>query len=76
MENRFYYSSKQDEVCRDSFDYDYYNNYIQLDDGELVRYTQWCSTPDSKCNWDDAVLVATIDVENSNDLLSRIVRKK
>jgi hypothetical protein len=76
-EHRFYYSASQDKLiedmrCFDDVD-DGKSTYVRLDDKNLVRYTEWCSSKDSKSNWDDAVIVyETNDPEY--EVLKRIVR--
>ena len=58
---RFYYSERQKRVMA-SLGYDG-KNLVVLSTGMEVEYTQKCSFPDSKCNWEDACLVYASDTE-------------
>lgn len=58
MKHRFYYSEQQAEIERSC---DHFFAYVTLPSGEQVRYTEWCSSPESVCGWDDAVLVYESD---------------
>lgn len=59
--NRFYYSEQQKCVMQ-SIGQDG-KNFIVLSTGKEVEYTEWCSSPESKCNWEDARLVYASDTE-------------
>jgi hypothetical protein len=76
--NRFYYSLAQDSLIEDIRIFDEDNDgkstYITLDNGELVKYSEWCSRPDSKSNWDDAILVYETN-EPDSEIYKRIIRK-
>lgn len=58
---RFYYSEQQKRVMgyigHDG------KSFIVLSTGMEVEYTEMCSFPDSKCNWEDARLVYASDTE-------------
>jgi hypothetical protein len=75
--NRFYYSHAQEQLIEDmrifEEDDDGKSTYIKLDSGELVKYTEWCSSKDSISNWDDAVIV--YETDDDKDAWSRIIRK-
>lgn len=58
---RFYYSEKQKRVMA-GLGHDG-KSFIVLSTGMEVEYTQMCSFPDSKCNWEDARLVYASDTE-------------
>jgi hypothetical protein len=53
--NRFYYSRKQAYLFGEP---DY--NFVKVN-GVWEKYSEWCSLPDSKSNWDDAILVYESD---------------
>lgn len=79
--NRFYYSRKQKEIKQlnaflkiPNVVCDGKKSYITLEDGREVEYTQWCSTPDSECKFQDAVLVAELGGTKS-EVYNKIVRK-
>ena len=53
--NRWWYSEKRKEISK----------LVWLDhichvlvSGEWLQYTEWTTSQDGKCNWDDAVLIA------------------
>lgn len=58
---RFYYSERQKRVMA-SLGHDG-KSLVVLSTGMEVEYTQMCSFPDSKCNWEDARLVYASDTE-------------
>jgi hypothetical protein len=76
-ENRFYYSHKQNQTIQQlrylSEDDDGKSNYIMTENG-LDKYTEWCSLPNSKSNWDDAILVYESN-ETELELIDKITRK-
>lgn len=57
----FYYSERQKRVMA-SLGHDG-KSFIVLSTGMEVEYTQMCSFPDSKCNWEDARLVYASDTK-------------
>ena len=75
--HRFYYSKSQNKVIEDirriDEEDDGKSTYVKLSNGKLVKYTQWCSGPNSKCNWSDAVVVYETNV-SEEEVLKRIVR--
>lgn len=59
----FWYSEKQYELYRimntwpsfnDDFDIRSRHVYAKLEDGSVVEYTEWISTPFASSRWDDA----------------------
>lgn len=58
---RFYYSERQKRVMA-SLGHDG-KSFIVLSTSMEVEYTQMCSFPDSKCNWEDARLVYASDTK-------------
>lgn len=58
--NRFYYSEQQ-KAAQLACGHDGHC-FVVLSTGKEVEYTEWCSSPNSKCNWDDARLVYASDV--------------
>ena len=75
--HRFYFSFNQEQLAEDmrcfDEDDDGKSTYIVLDNGELVKYTEWCSSPDSVSNWSDAVIV--FETDNDKVAYERIIRK-
>lgn len=59
MKNRFYFSEKQKLAAGGSGR----SCYVWVGKGGVgwVEYTEWCSLPDTTCNWDDAILVHETD---------------
>ena len=55
MKHRFYYSKEQEKIGG-------YNLVID-EEGNEFKYTQWCTTPSCFCNWKDAKLVYTTDIQ-------------
>lgn len=55
---RFYYSSKQQEIAQDL---NPGHHCFVFNGKEWVEYTELCSLPDSKCNWEDAILIYECD---------------
>lgn len=68
MKNRFYYSFSQDCISQkfgeldDNFNciHGIRENFVLTPNG-WERYSEWCSTENSKCNWEDARLVFETD---------------
>ena len=75
--HRFYFSVNQEQVIENmrwlDEDDDGKSTYIRLDNGELVKYTEWCSSCDSVSNWNDAVIV--FETDDEKDAYERIIRK-
>ena len=82
--HRFYFSRQQREIVRiDGFLcsaiglegklYDGKKNFVLLDDGREVEYSQWCYGI-SDCNFPDAVLVAELE-GTEKEILQRICRR-
>lgn len=61
LKYRFYYSEEQKRVMA-GIGHDG-KNFIILSTGMEVEYTEMCSSPNSKCNWEDARLVYASDTE-------------
>ncbi len=53
--NRWWYSKKQDKITK-AF-YPFHTCHV-LVNGEWCEYTEWTTSLNGKCNWDDAVLIA------------------
>lgn len=61
--NRWWYSKKQKEIV-DFFNIlDRNHTCNVLVDGEWREYTEWTTSENGKCNWDDAVLIAESEKE-------------
>lgn len=58
---RLYYSERQ-KCVMENIGHDG-KSFIVLSTGMEVEYTEMCSSPDSKCNWEDARLVYASDTE-------------
>lgn len=58
---RYYYSEQQKRTI--AYLGNDGENFIVLSTGMKVEYTECCSFPNSKCNWEDARLVYASDVE-------------
>ena len=59
--NRWWYSREQKEVSRR---YPESTTCHVMVDGKWQEYTEWTTSLNGKCNWDDAVLIA----ESVNEL--------
>lgn len=59
FKNRLYFSEQQKRVM-EAMGHDG-KTFIVLSTGMEIEYTEWCSSPNSKCNWDDARLVYASD---------------
>lgn len=58
---RFYYSEQQKRVMANIGQDG--KSFVVLSTGMEVEYTEMCSSPDSKCNWEDARLIYASDTE-------------
>lgn len=54
--NRWWYSEKQKEI---SNRLRHPHKCHVMVDGEWCEYTEWTTSLNGKCNWDDAILIAT-----------------
>lgn len=58
--NRWWYSKKQEEILN------FFNTHHTCKvfvDGKWREYTEWTTSTDGKCNWDDAILIAESEEE-------------
>jgi hypothetical protein len=53
--NRWWYSKKQKKVINQHRPNHICQVYIN---GEWCEYTEWTTSQNGKCNWDDAILIA------------------
>lgn len=58
--NRWWYSNKQREIEKR---FDPFHSYHVFVDGRWLEYTEWTTSVNAKCNWEDAVLIAESEVE-------------
>lgn len=58
--NRWWYSKRQKRVINTFYPFHTCHVFVN---GRWCEYTEWTSSPDGKCNWDDAVLIAESEVE-------------
>ena len=59
--NRYWYSEGQKRVG--DFVWPHIHERKVLVDGKWYEYTEWTTSPNGKCNWDDAVLLAESETE-------------
>ena len=58
--NRWWYSKKQEEILN------FFNPHHTCKvfvDGKWREYTEWTTSADGKCNWNDAILIAESEEE-------------
>ena len=60
--NRYWYSETQKSISGLFWGWGDHTCHV-LVDGEWREYSEWTTSLDGKCNWDDAVLVAESKVE-------------
>ena len=63
--NRWWYSKKQKEVIdfSNTLNRNYNHTCHVFVDGKWCEYTEWTTSPNGKCNWDDAILIAESEEE-------------